>query len=645
MARVDLAYARALCEAAPLGDLARALARRVLPRPVPAATPPTEAQVRAAADALGRAPRMFTAEPLQASYRALFPAAIGRLRARATRILDGEVALFGRAVTIGRVVDWRCDPLSGRRFSDEVRDPTRTGGDPKALWELARAGHLVELGAAARLCPELARPAREVVMAQLGAFVAQHPVPAGVQYLSPLEVALRGVSWLAVIELCGGARAFPRAFVEALGRALLTDAGFLATHLEDGGVCPANHLLGDLVGLYVLGHALDGAGATRAFRMQARAKLRREAARQVGRDGAHFEASTAYHRFALELLLVAHQVARASGDRLDVGETVRRMIGYTRGILAPDGSEPGFGDSDDARVLPIVPRAPADHGYLLSVGVALFADPALRSATVPFAEEALWLCGPAAWRTFRAVPPTPDAPSASFPTGGVHVARDRDVCVCLRAGSYGQHGVGGHAHNDQLAVVLHAGGRPIVVDAGTCAYTGDGVARDRFRGTAAHATVVVEGLEQSPILDGRPFALPDRARGRLLRRGDAGRAVELVAEHRGYARLPGKVVHRRRLVLDRVARALTIEDALEGRGEVGVEVRFPLGEDPVLLDARTVRLGAATLVVPPDNPLTLRLESAFVAPRYGVRRRVGLVALRGRLRLAAKLTIRILFQD
>jgi hypothetical protein len=641
MAKIDLPYARALWAAAPLGDLARAVWRRARPRREAAIRQPDRETRERAADALGRAPGLLAPEPLGDAYFALFPDGAVRLAARAERILEHEIELFGRRCKLGRRIDWIADPLDGA-----------LGGDPKGAWELQRSGWLVELGAAARLHARLRQPARDELRAAIEGFLDQCPTGEGPAYASSLEVALRAIHWLGALELCGGARAFPRSFVERLGGALLLDAQFLAAHLEDSGVAPANHLLGDLAGLYVLGHALDGAPGAQRFVELGRRGLEREAARQVGPDGAHFEASTAYHRFALELLLVAHRAARARGATLAVGETLHRMLGYLRGTLQPDGTEPGFGDSDDARLFPIVPRAPRDHAYLLSIGVALFGDPALKPPATPFAEEALWWLGPGAHRAWQWVPASPDLPSSSFPSGGVHLLRDRDLYVALRAGSYGQKGVGGHAHNDQLGVVIHVAGAPLVIDPGTGCYTADPLMRDRFRSTAAHATVTIEGAEQSPILDGRPFALPDRARASRVLLEELGGSARLSAAHTGYLRLPARVCHRRTLTLVRDARVLLVDDQLDGRGAGTVELRFPLAADARLFAgaatlARLERLrallgpvdprrivelsGGVVLVAIGVAPLEVRLDTAACALRYGQIARRPLVAIGGLL--------------
>lgn len=604
MARLDLSYARNLIRVAEPRDLARAVWRRVGERLSRRRSAPRldDDAVAAAVAALERAPRIFTPAPLGDAYRVLFPDGVARFRARAAAILRHEIDIFGKPHALGPRIDWRRDPWSGRRLDGDGLFPD--GVDPKGVWELARAGHLVELAAASRLLPEVAAVARAEIAATIVGFLDDNPCGGGIHYASPLEVAMRAIHWLAAVELAGGARAFAPPFVARLAAALLADGHFLATHLEDRGVVPANHLLGDFVGLWAIGLALDGAPGARAWQWRAARGLASEAARQVGADGAHFEASTAYHRFALELLLVAHSWARAADRPSPVGETLHRMLLYLRSYVGPDGCEPAFGDGDDARLLPIVPRPPRQHAYLLSVGAVLFGDPALRAGGDLFGEEALWLAGPESWRVWSWLPARPPPRSASFPTGGVHILRSDHWQLELRAGSYGQRGVGGHAHNDQLGLVAWLDGAPLLVDAGTARYAADMALRDRFRGTAAHSTVIVDGEEQSPFIGGRPFALldPDGAHHRArVRLEDTGDRAVVAAEHHGYERLPSRLRHRRQVTLRRDLDVVVVEDVLAGRGRAAVELRWHLARPlaPALSPAQRDRLAALALELGP----------------------------------------------
>ncbi|MGZ3426645.1 MAG: hypothetical protein ACXVCV_08350, partial [Polyangia bacterium] len=103
MARVDLVYARSLLRVAEPGDLLRVVARRVGDKLSRASAPLRldGAALRDGADALVRAPRIFTAEPIERDYRVLFPDAVLRLRTRAEAILRHQIDIFGVARAVG----------------------------------------------------------------------------------------------------------------------------------------------------------------------------------------------------------------------------------------------------------------------------------------------------------------------------------------------------------------------------------------------------------------------------------------------------------------------------------------------------------------------------------------------------------------
>jgi hypothetical protein len=74
--------------------------------------------------------------------------------------------------------------------------------------------------------------------------------------------------------------------------------------------------------------------------------------------------------------------------------------------------------------------------------------------------------------------------------------------LVVKAGPFGE-GSAGHSHSDVLSLTARAGSREILIDPGTFTYVADPAARNRFRGSAAHNTVRIDGRDQA--VPGGPF--------------------------------------------------------------------------------------------------------------------------------------------
>jgi uncharacterized heparinase superfamily protein len=89
-----------------------------------------------------------------------------------------------------------------------------------------------------------------------------------------------------------------------------------------------------------------------------------------------------------------------------------------------------------------------------------------------------------------------------FDFGGYTVARarekdgDRSMLV-FDHGPLGYLSIAAHGHADALAIWLHVGAVPVLVDAGTYLYHAGGAWREYFRSTAAHNTLVLNGESSS----------------------------------------------------------------------------------------------------------------------------------------------------
>src|SRR5581483_9202366 len=87
--------------------------------------------------------------------------------------------------------------------------------------------------------------------------------------------------------------------------------------------------------------------------------------------------------------------------------------------------------------------------------------------------------------------------SAALPDTGYYISRSpAGEHIVIDGGRHGYLNAG-HAHADALAMTLTVRGRPLLIDPGTGCYTVDPSTRDRFRSTALHNTLVLDGKPQS----------------------------------------------------------------------------------------------------------------------------------------------------
>lgn len=601
------------------------------------------------------------------------PGLEARVVARAERILANRFEIFGREVSFpDGGVHWRRDPVTGFTFAGPGESsalPQAGSGDPKRVWALARMDWAVALAQAAWLLPARAGQFAAKFAELTDSLLREAPAGQGIHSAAPMEVSLRAMNLALALSMFRGQPALDGAFLLRALRALTEHARFTLANLEDAGAVPNNHLIGDLLGLLHVGLLFPELPGASAWRDAAVDGLAQAYPAQVLPDGMGFEGSVGYHRLLLELGVAALALSRAAGVPLaaQLAPVLDRMFLASRGYLVAGQLAPNLGDNDSGRALPLCEREALDHGYLPPLGAALLHDARLKAPGAAFPDEAAWLTGRAGFDAFRELPETGGAGSLAFQHFGLAVLRRGPRALALSAGPTGQNGVGGHGHNDELAVELWSDGQPVIVDAGTWTYGGDPRGRDRFRGTAMHSTVQVDGAEQSPIVPGRPFALPDRAGAELCELRCTADRDAAAGLHRGYARLLHPVEHRREVSLESAADAALIVDELSGRAVHALTSRFHLGVAEARIRpldgverARLSALSAladwdmecAVEIGPAEAPLAvwvgvhgprLRLAESAYSPGYDQRRPSLCIEVSLTARLPVRLAAAVLF--
>lgn len=381
----------------------------------------------------------------------------------------------------------------------------------------------------------------------------------------------------------------------------------LRTHLTP----ERNHRTLELYALFVAALALpelDQDGDLLDFAIR---ELHQNLLTDVRPDGVHRESSTHYHMVALRSYLAARENARRFRLEFPEGydERLERACEFALHCHRPDGLIPALSDGDEG-----------SYTDLLELATSLLNRPDFLYAATSGAQGC-----------------APRQRHMSFPQGGYYTQRSGwgDGSEIYRQERFlifdcGPLGDGGHGHYDLLNLEAYAHGRPLVVDPGRYTYSEEQPNWRRwFKGTAAHNTVSVDGMDQTPYRNGKPKGAT--AQGRLIERLTAP-GFDLLS---GETRTPAyEAVHTRRVFFIADEYWLVV-DELRSTREHRFDLHYHLSPEAwkktslLRREENTVaRAPGFALVF--DGAHEAQLEKGWVAPKYGTKLAAPVVSVTSR---------------
>jgi len=415
-------------------------------------------------------------------------------------------------------------------------------------------------------------------------------------------------NWIYAWNRFAAGPAFP-GFTEDFSEQLLESIAAQVAHLRLNLTAERNHRTLELYALFIAALALpelDDRGELLTFSIE---ELHRNLLADIRDDGVHREHSTHYHMIALRSFLGARINAQLFGLPFPDGfdRCLERACEFALYVHRPDGVIPALSDSDSG-----------SYQDVLELAATIFSRPDFQYV---------------ATRGRKGTPPAEKY--VSFSSAGYFIQRSGwgenqtafadERFLIFDCGPLGD---GGHGHYDALSIEIAAGGRPLIVDPGRFTYhEGKLNWRHWFKGTAAHNTVCVDGLDQTPYRCGKPKG--PIAEAHLIERLSAPNFDLL----HGQVTSPSYDAVHTRLIFFIAGEYWVIVDKLSGQVPHDYNLRFHLAPEAMHHTAiqnrdgnnAVIAPGVALICLPCNQP---QLEPGWFAPQYGQKISAPVVSVR-----------------
>lgn len=560
-------------------------------------------------------------DALRDQIQGIFPDGVRATLDAAEQLLKDQITLFGRTLQLDNPINWSKDPLTGNIWPQDfwavvdVRDGQTIGG-VKWVRELNRCHHFVTLGKAYWLSGE--ERYAEALRGHFTSWIKQNPPFVGVNWSSALGNAIRVINWIWAVNFIYRSPSLTEPLFGRIISALVAQTAFIGRHLSKYSSAN-NHLIGEAAGLAFVGFALPWLREANEWRGLGMNVLTNEIRKQIYPDGVPAEQTLNYLAFDLDFYLLVWKAAARYGSPIPAvwRERIGAACDFISHVIDEKGRVPVIGDSDDGQVVVLDERPTANRfRSILASAAVLLNRPGLKNHAGEWDEKSHWLLGQAWREKFDRMETRPvRLSSRQFKEGGYSLMRQGGRILLFDHGPLGYLSLAAHGHADALSLLLTVEGQPFLIDPGTFAYREGGKWRRYFRGTSAHNTIVVDGLDQSKMRG--DFLWGRRASTRLLDWRTSDKFDRCSAEHDGYAHL--NAIHRRTVSFYK-PNWILIEDWLLGKGKHQIEQcwHFPIQAELDKMNGHfSIMVNNVAIQMLTDSALTVRVLKGEKNPIQG----------------------------
>ena len=504
-----------------------------------------------------------------------------------------DYSIFGNKLNYQKPINWHYDISNKKQFPKDYSFDidTRSGknGNVKIVWEINRLQYLTHI------CLKFSQSGESQYLDQFVTIIESwkkaNPYLEGVNWYSNIEVNIRIINWvtcweiLNVNDLIAQNHSFKQ-FVETTWLPLIELHAQHAYRYESKYSSSNNHIIAEASGLFIAG-CYWSFKDSRKWIKKGQHILEREITKQHSENGINKEEASEYIQFITDFFMLALLIGKRSGHNFSKNyeETLKKIFFYIHHMMDMSGNVPYYGDDDDGKVLSLnIDLYNDNFKSLLASAAILFNDSTFKNKGYIFDLKNRILFGQEGEKIFDTLTTDPvTAETKLYENEGHFLIKKRngeeEIYLHVDIAPLGYLSIAAHGHADALSFFLNIDGKPYIIDPGTYTYHSFPEWRAYFKGTLAHNTIRVDGIDQA--VNGGPCLWVDHYTTKVLQVEDTARETILKGSHNGYERIGVK--HVRTYTFDKLEDRITIHDQLSTQEDQTHSYEYPLHFHPEIV--------------------------------------------------------------
>jgi len=276
----------------------------------------------------------------------------------------------------------------GHILSVNYRD-FKNNGDCKLVWEPNRHHQMVVLARAYKVTAELKYAQAAVI--QMTHWLDLNPYGKGMNWRSPLELAIRLINWVWTIDLIKDSGLFVGDFKQRLLESVFLHCRDVCGKFSQG-TSANNHLVGEAAGVYIAACYFSMIKDAKQWQQQSKLVLENEIQAQTFADGCTKEHAFSYQFFVFQFYLLTGLTGKWSEDEFSPAywQTLNRLSQFIATVAEGGKHYPMLGDQDDGYVLDLGEHV-HDINALCDIVSYFYDDAIFAQGLKQASESAFWL--------------------------------------------------------------------------------------------------------------------------------------------------------------------------------------------------------------------------------------------------------------